>query len=334
MKKLILVFIMIVVLGCFAIGIVACDSKKDGYTLTVPDGATAMAVAGIINNNLVGDSKITTSLASSENIGVSALKSDIAILPSNMAIKLTADPKNGYKMLSVITNGNLYIIGKQKLDNFGELKGKLFLSIGQKSAPDYVLQTIVKSHNINLKVVDDNTVDENYLSIRYFASGAEVISNLVALEKKGIVAYGMLAEPAVSTAMTKGFVECFDLQELWQQAVGGDIKGFPQAVLIAKNHVAKNNKFVDMLLERIKKDIDWVIEDPNRAIKVVKDNFDSLLPPTMSVGVALRNNLSVITFEKSTEYVDTFAKRLYDLNKLAIGGTLPTKDSYYYMSAK
>ncbi|MDE7208758.1 MAG: hypothetical protein K2O31_02635, partial [Clostridia bacterium] len=130
-KKIIIIALVILLsITVFA----ACKPTSEAhYTLVVPDGAPALAVANL-PSHIVADNvshKIERKVVSASNINTEAVKDDveIAIVPANIAARIF-NANGGYKMLAVVTNGNLYMTSSISCEvgTLQDLKGKMVYS--------------------------------------------------------------------------------------------------------------------------------------------------------------------------------------------------------------
>lgn len=105
-------------------GLTNTKAEKTEINFFAPDGAPALAVAKLVAENYQFGETVNYNIVSPKNLGVKVVQktADIAILPVNLASKLIN--ANGYKLLTVNTHGNLYIIGTENIDSLKDLEGK------------------------------------------------------------------------------------------------------------------------------------------------------------------------------------------------------------------
>ncbi len=137
------------------------DGNFSGQTIKVvaPDGAPALAIAKFINNNEdFGTGKdFSYSVVASSNIGsfVQRGEGDIVIIPVNAATKLyKANASDTYKLVSVVTHGNLYIMSTEKIESIKDLKGKTIGVIGQGLVPDLTFKAILNKQGITTRIAE------------------------------------------------------------------------------------------------------------------------------------------------------------------------------------
>lgn len=334
MKKiLIFTIISALLLGVFAF--CACVSKDDGeYTLVAPDGAPSLAIA-CLPSQISGDSlnyKINKRVVSSGVINTKAVGNDanMAIVPANLA-SIIYNKSGDYKILAVVTNGNLYMTSSISCDvaSLKDLKGKIVYSIGQLSVPDTIFKTLLARDDIPYAVSENSA--EGRVTIKYCKDASEVVSRLALAKSKGELVFGVYGEPAVTNSKAKGFQEVFDLQALWSATQNDVQKGYAQAVLIARKKVCKDKTFVANLLQAFSLNEDSIMQDPSNAVRNIKDIYpQSALQAGMSSQVIDRCNIKTIAavLEGRTYYENTL-KAVMAVNADLIGGKLP--DDGFYM---
>ena len=94
--------------------------------------------------------------------------------------------------------------------------------------------------------------------------------------------YFLLAEPAVTAQSKKGYSISGDIQALY----GGE-NGYPQAVLVAKNSVAKNREFVADFVEDVIEAAAWLQKSEttiDEIVNAISRNLKEGLTPTLSAG--------------------------------------------------
>ena len=120
-----------------------------------PDGAPALSIAKFINDkeNFGTDKTFNYQIVASSDIAskIQTGAGDIVILPINAASKLyKANAKDTYKMIGVVTHGNLYIMSSEKITSVNDLVGKTVGVIGKGLVPDLTFRAILKKNNISV----------------------------------------------------------------------------------------------------------------------------------------------------------------------------------------
>ena len=326
MKRIIVAILLVATTLISVCAFSACVNEDDGYTLVAPDGAPALALAGIENTvkTQTDTYNIKKYVVSSGVISTEAVKSDIAIVPANLAANLY-NKGNDIRLLAVVTNGNLFVLS----NSLSALVGKMVYSIGQGSVPDMIFQTLLKKADITYAQGEKAT--EGQVTIKYLTDGSEVMSQMALAKKDGENVFGVLAEPAVTNAMNKqGFKEVFNLQTLWADASESQYDGYAQAVLIAKAQVCEDKEFVEKLLQAFADNALWVAENPSEAVDNIKAVYaQTSLSTTITAEVVGRCNVKTIAMPDGKAYYEQMLDAVMQINANAIGGKLPAQEFYY-----
>ncbi len=282
MKKFLAIILTII--SCFCtLNLTACGKDEGGkFTFYAPDGAPALAISKFIKNkeNFGEAYEFEYKVVSAGNIGTAMTKDkgDFIVMPVNLASKLyasgTLDSGSTYKMLSVVTHGNLYIMskGEKSLDG---LKGKVVGVIGQGNVPDLTFKSVLKKANI--EYVASDTAQDGKVALRYFDDA----SSLMPMLKQGKLTIGLLPEPAATklTKMASDYSVGMDLQELYD----AENKAYPQAVLMVKSSVLEKNPKLAKKIEEAFGDIShWLFENYEQAVEAVNGALAEGITPSLS----------------------------------------------------
>ena len=340
MKK-ILIAIMAVAMLVSLVAFTACNNT-DGenasvdkeYTLVAPDGAPALAIANMITQIPTAKAVygINRKVVSSSIISTEAIKSDVdmAIVPANLAAKIF-NTSGGYKMLAVVTNGNLFMTSSISCDvtSLQDLKGKLIYSIGRSSVPDMIFKSLLNNAGVEYVVGEEST--DGKVTIKYCNDGSEVISQLALAQSKNTLAFGIYGEPAVTNSKkAKGFQEVFDLQSLWADIDGSGQNGYAQAVLIARDKVCEDAEFVTKLIYSLTANENIIMVNPQKAVENIKAIYpQSALQSNMSMEVVGRCNIKTVkTDSVGRAYYENTLRAVMSIDANLIGGKLPSDDFY------
>lgn len=131
--------------------------NSDTVKVVAPDGAPALAIAKFINDNekFGTDKEFSYSVVAAGNIGAAVMQGtgDIVILPVNAASKLyKANSADTYKMVSVITHGNLYIMSSAPVASLADLAGKTVGVIGQGLVPDLTFKAVLYKNGMKIEL--------------------------------------------------------------------------------------------------------------------------------------------------------------------------------------
>lgn len=157
---------------------------------------------------------------------------DVVIAPTNLGVKLSSAGKTTYKLLAVVTWGNLYIIGS---DESGLEAGHTLAAFGEQAVPGLVFKHLY----------GDIKADVSFA----YQTGQETMAALLS----GNADAALIAEPAATAAIAKGkeagkeLKVISDVQKEWGEG------GFPMAGLFVETSVYEENKaMITDLLNQMK----------------------------------------------------------------------------------
>ncbi len=282
MKKL-LTILFTALLSLTAIFGTACKDETPPATLKfyAPDGAPALAISKFINDgeNFVDNVTMEYNVVSSSEIGgvMQQGTGDFIVMPINAASKLyKANETDPYKMVSVITHGNLYVMTSATFD-FSNALGSVIGVIGQGLVPDLTLKAVLSKLGYADKITVGDTATADKITLRYFAQASEMIPLL----KQGVLTVGLLPEPA-ATNLTKvannKTWNRIDLQELYN----AETKAYPQAVLMVKQSIITNYpELITELKDKFSDNVTWVKENPSLAVEAVNAKISAGVTPSL-----------------------------------------------------
>lgn len=323
---------IVLVIALLAVGFMACNDEvvaEGEYTIVSPDGAPALAIASFIDR-ADANASLVIKPSISATIAQDALKNDFAILPANAAVKLY-NAGNEIKMVATITNGNMFIVSKENDESFelNHLVGKVLYTIGQGSIPSIMLLATLQANNIAYE--ESETPVEGKVAIQYCLDGQALIGKVKTATTQ---VYGNLAEPAVSTMVSKGLgYKVASLQELWKTASGSEVAGYPQAVLIAKKSICDEKpEVVDAVLNIIKNNETVIVEEYASAIDKVKTIYEgtSLDAKTMTAQSVANCNIKVYRASTNIDYIYAGLTAARQVAPNLFGGEIPAKGSEFY----
>lgn len=265
MKRFVLSALSLALLaGCSSAPSSAAPSaSSESETVSVPEGLKILSPSGAPSYALVplakdGNQELTI-VDGSDALQAAFVNPDseydVIIAPTNLGAKLISADKTNYSLVSVVTTGNLFIVGEEgALDSDGEIA--LF---GENAVPGLIYK----------KVCTDITNPATWYSSVTEAQAALLAGNASA---------ALLAEPAATATITKAkkdgktLVKLADLQELW----GED--GYPMASMFVRNDVLESNaQGIKALVNELMDYADKV----NAGDEDISADLDSLSDPSM-----------------------------------------------------
>ena len=141
------------------------DSGSEGtavsqktFSFYAPDGAPALAIAKFINDsqNFVDGATFNYNIVVADDISKymngTLGTADFIIIPVNAASNFYNNENAQYKMVSVVTHGNLYIMSKNE-STLRDLSGKTIGVIGKGKVPDLTFKSVLKKNSMNFETL-------------------------------------------------------------------------------------------------------------------------------------------------------------------------------------
>ena len=326
MKK-ILSIVLTLMLAC--VMFVACEDKpqppddptpssKPEYTVYMPDGAPALSLVSQFDKTTIAGHKVNFNVVPSSSIASYCMseQADLAILPTNAAANIYNKGKS-YKYVAATSHGNLFGVGKNAISSVEELKGKVVGIIGEGQVPDMMMRAIFAAANIETVRGEAGAKGtEGVVTVVYAADGP----TLMPLIKKGTVDFGVLGEPAVTTAINNKIgVLAFDVQALY-----GSENGYPQAGLVAKNTVT--DQFLTEFLAAVKAGEKFAEENPEQAVsrigeKMLEGTQSSI--KQLSAETVQRCNIKIVLSKECKQQVLDLLTKIHGVKAEAVGGKVP-----------
>ncbi len=233
-------------LVCVA-GLGGCKEKEE-ITVYMPDGAPAIALAGMMSEYDEVTYKVVPPSLIASKVTAKAEKdnADFCVLPITAASKLLGKGDR-YTLLGIVTHGNLYLVSKEEtIENLSALIGKKVGVLQIKEVPGLTFKATLNKYQIPWQEIgnDGGMVEDKV--------------NLIAITDATAVGtvnadYFLIAEPAASAQSKKGYQIVGDLQALY----GGE-EGYPQAALVAKNSFTEEKReWTAQFVERLENSVSW-----------------------------------------------------------------------------
>lgn len=210
--------------------LIGCNSsnKAEKFRILCPTGAPSLALVSEYEE--ISKNGKMDFVNGSDNLVVELSKKDseydIIIAPINLGAKLIENNQTNYRLHSVITWGNLYLVGSSQ--EALNLPGEIAL-FGQGSVPQKIYETC----NI-----------ETSLTPTYYndASGVQQ----VLLSNKASV--GLLAEPAATATIAKAKENGLELSIIkdLQSEYATSKQGYPQAAIFVKGDKSYDHFFEEI----------------------------------------------------------------------------------------
>lgn len=261
MKKFITALICALLATVSALGFSACKPDGGGLTVCAPDGAPALALAQLMNENpdfgrnveyrIVGSSEISSLVTYTDE----SKNADLCILPVNAASKFLGTGAR-YKMLGAVTHGNLFLAASSQKENLTEenfalnMRGAKVGVVNLPAFPGAVFKLLLG---------------------KYQLAAAEVtLENVSPAAVSGVHSeydYFVLHEPEASTRADNANLNLKIVGNI-QTLYGAG--GYPQAVLVAKTGLIQSSpEFVSAFVAKMVEAASWLLNDETSANAII-----------------------------------------------------------------
>lgn len=318
MKKFLFVLLS-VILGLTMMA--GCAPKEDVIEIYMPDGAPALSLVSLFDKETIGGEKVKFTVVPASNIAgyLKNGKADLAILPTNAAA-IIFNQGYEYKYVAATSHGNLFMVGTEDIDGLQALKGKVVGIIGQGQVPDLIFRTLLSDAGIEYEVGEKAT--EGKVILRYAEDGGV----LLPLIKKGTVDFGILGEPAVTTALgnIEGSKVVYDLQTAW-----GEDNGYPQAGLMARNSISDD--FISALFDELEQNADYARDNADEACTRISEHMIESSETTvkkLTADTVTRCNIRLQKAEDCKADVIKFLTAFHKLDAASVGGKVPSDEFF------
>lgn len=311
MKKI--TIIILTLITCFML--FSCNTNNNpeelqgNYTFYMPDGAPALSIAKLMNDEYKKDN-ITYQVVSSDTIGSYVAKgsADIAILPINAAAKLCGDGEK-YKLITINTHGNLFVISNKEANTIDDLKGKKFGVVNLANVPGLTFKAILKKNDISYTEEEEAQSEENV-----YLKNLQATEIAAALTIDKYVDFVVAPEPQVSALFTKtnGKIKTvFSLQTLWGE------KSFPQACCVVKKELCTTS-FIKELVDKMKENDEWIPANGQQGYEAISshciEGYQTTLNPSVLSQEAITGcNIKAVKASEITETIKDYLNRLIEI---------------------
>lgn len=283
--------------------------KKEEVKILTPAGTPLMAIGGLIGS----DGVTIESVNGPELIKTEIVKDnyDMIIAPLTMGATLSIAEKTTYKLDTVLTTNNTYIISKgtTTLTNISDLVGKKLIAYGQNNTADIALK------NALIK----NEIDINDIDITYEADVATATSTFM---NGSDFDYCLTAEPQITNLKVKkgATLNVLDLSNYMSSTV------YQAGIFVNPN---ANQTRCDEVINEIKENVGYLNENPSEyASKVVDKNafFTNLGVEALTACIP-NANLVFIKAKENKALINAYFEELNAANPNILKGMVT--DEFY-----
>lgn len=293
--------------------------KPDKFRVAALKGPTAMGLVKLMDDNETNNYGYEFNIyAAPDEITPLVAKGDvdIACVPANLCSVLYNKTEGKVRACAVNTLGVLYICENgETVKSVSDLKGKTIYSAGKGSTPEYALNFILESNNID---------PEKDVTIEWKSEHAECLQAMLTGEN----CVAMLPQPFVTTAQTKNenVKVVLDLNGEWDN-LGLDSVMITGGAIVRKEFAEQYPEAVNEFLKRYADSVDYVNANVDKGAKLV-GKYD-IVPEAVAKKALPNCNIVCITGDELKTKLSGYLNVLYDNDPTAVGGKLPGDDFYY-----
>lgn len=311
-------FSMVLLTGC---NTQKKDEEKTKLTVLALKGPTGIGLSGLWekseNGKTHNDYSITlTSDTSEVSAAAIAGNYDIIAMPVNLA-SVVKNKGAEYSFLAVNTLGVLYVVENgNSINSLEDLKGKTIYTTGQGATPEYIINYVLKSNNID---------PENDLKLEFVADTSEISSKLAA----GTIDVAIIPEPFVTStklaSKTGNYRVALNMTQEWDKISSTPLV---QGVVVVKTELLKENPLaVGKFLFDYRESVNYVNNNVEEASKTVAKY--GIVPSDKVALNAIPNcNIVCVNGENGVKYMKGMLSVLFEANPKSIGGKMPSEDFF------
>lgn len=282
MKKLTWILALVLMLA-------GCSSKEttaEPIQILVPQGAPALALLPLYKGEDISIDSVAGSDPLTAELAKAASDYDVIVAPINLGAKMIEKQSSDYRLASIVTWGNLYIVGSEEYQS-----GDPLAAFGENAVPQ--------------KILTERGFGEN---VTYFGSAQDVQAQLLSDRFTA----GLLAEPAATATIAKAkekgmsFAILHDLQKNDEGQTG-----YPQAAIFIKSG---REAACEEALMQVEAFLNESRDEAEMKTMMEKVGLENLGIPSAEVALATweRQNLHYVAAEDARDEITAFLK-LFDI---------------------
>lgn len=285
-------------------------------------GPTSMGLVSLMNSDTSANQYSFNMVTAADELvaSVATGKTDIALVPANMASVLYNKTQGGVSVIDINTLGVLYVVSADgSIKSFSDLKGKTVYLTGKGTTPDYVTQYLLKA----------NDLSSGDVTLEYKSEAAEVAATLK--EKEGAV--GILPQPfaTVACAQNENLKTLLDLTEEWNKVQGDSGSRLVTGVTIVRNEFLKDHEEeVKVFLSDHKVSAEAALQNPDETAEQIAAAGIIEKAPIAKKALPYCN-ITYIDGKEMKAALSGYLSVLFEQDPASVGGALPA-DNFYYMA--
>lgn len=243
-------------------------------------------------------------------------KTDIALMPANMASVLYNKTNGAVSVIDINTLGVLYVVsGDSSIHSLSDLSGRTVYMTGKGATPEYVMNYLLDSNGLSGQV-----------NLEYKSEATEVAA-LIAQDANAIA---VLPEPYVTSVTSKNpsINSCISLNDEWNKLSDSGGGQMVTGVTVVRNSFLEEHpEAVSEFVSEHSMSVANVNADPAAAAPLVveKGIIDNEAIAKKAIPAC---NLVCYSGKQMKNMLSGYLQVLYEQNPTSVGGALP-KDDFY-----
>ena len=282
-------------------------------------GPTSMGLLALMDSDDAGKYEFSMVTAADELVAsVASGKTDIALVPANVASVLYNRTNGGVTVIDINTLGVLYVLSADpSLQSVADLKGKTVYLTGKGTTPDYVARYLIR----------ESGLDEGDVTLEYKSEATEVASILAGRDD----ATALLPQPFATVAMAQNpsYRIALDLTKEWDLLQQGKGSRLVTGVTIVRNAFLEGHEEeVRAFLDEHQASAEAALQFPEEtAQRIVRAGIIEKAPVAQKALPYC--SITCITGREMKEALSGYLSVLFGQDPQSVGGAMPGDDFYF-----
>lgn len=282
-------------------------------------GPTSMGLLALMDSDDAGKYEFSMVTAADELVAsVASGKTDIALVPANVASVLYNRTDGGVTVIDINTLGVLYVLSADpSLQSVADLKGKTVYLTGKGTTPDYVARYLIRESGLG----------EEDVTLEYKSEATEVASILAGRDD----ATALLPQPFATVAMAQNpsYRIALDLTKEWDLLQQGKGSRLVTGVTIVRNAFLEGHEEeVRAFLDEHQASAEAALQFPEEtAQRIVRAGIIEKAPVAQKALPYC--SITCITGREMKEALSGYLSVLFGQDPQSVGGALPGDDFYF-----
>ena len=282
-------------------------------------GPTSMGLLALMDSDDAGKYEFHMVTAADElAASVVSGKTDIALVPANMASVLYNRTNGGVSVIDINTLGVLYVLSADaSIQSVADLKGKTVYLTGKGTTPDYVARYLIR----------DSGLDEEDVTLEYKSEAAEVAAILAGRDD----ATALLPQPFATVAMAQNpsYRIVLDLTKEWDLLQEGKGSRLVTGVTIVRNaFLEEHEEDIRAFLSEHQASAEAAARFPEEtAERIVRAGIIEKAP--VAEKALPYCSITCIVGREMKDALSSYLSVLFGQDPQSVGGALPGDDFYF-----